>query len=124
MINSVSAEGRERRHQRRERRFLLRLQDGIDTARSERVEHTGCYPDTELHSVAVGLVLAPRGRDGIAGILTSRRRAACWAHRAVHGHCLRNDIVSFEYKPLLREIIVGMFHTVSLKTTGPTAAIY
>ena len=121
MINSVSAEGQERRHQRRERRFLLRLQDGIDTARSERVEHTGCYPDMELLSVAVSLV-APLGLDGIA--IYRRPRVASFARSTVLGHYRRNDGVSFEYKPLLREIIVGMFHTVSLKTTGPTAAIY
>jgi len=51
-----------------------------------------------------GLGVAPLGRDGSAGILT---------------YCLRNYIVSFEYKPLLREIIVGMFHTVPLKTSIP-----
>ena len=39
--------------------------------------------------------------------------AICLVRRAFHIACLSNDNVSFEYKPLLREIIVGMFHTVS-----------
>ena len=57
MINSVSAESRERRLSRHERRFLHRLQDGIHTAPSELVEQTG--GTMEIYFDAIGVFVDP-----------------------------------------------------------------
>ena len=59
MINSVSAESRERRLSRHERRFLHRLQDGIHTAPSELVEQTGGCPTMEIYFDAIGVFVDP-----------------------------------------------------------------
>jgi len=58
MINPVSAESRERRLSRHERRFLLRLQDDVQTAPSELVpsdfDAIGVFVDpVDDHCVAV-----------------------------------------------------------------------
>ena len=69
MINSVSAECREQRVSRHERRFLLRLQNGIFTALSE-------FSGMEMFFDAIGVCFDPADDHCVAVVRSLRQPVA------------------------------------------------